>query len=146
MGAGAQDERPLDVRRAGVLLHITSLPSVTLPAATTTGPGDVGPAAHDFVDFLAAAGCSVWQVLPLVPTHDEDGSPYNALSTMAGNPELVSRELAAGRGLLGPESLDAEQLASFVAWCKENDDWLDPYVEFMTLRDLLGHAPWPTWE
>ncbi|MET1000137.1 MAG: 4-alpha-glucanotransferase [Marmoricola sp.] len=134
------DSRPLDVRRAGVLLHVTSLPS---PAG---GQGDVGPEAHRFVDFLAAAGCSVWQVLPLVPTHEEDGSPYNALSSMAGNPELISRELAAERGLVGPETLDAEALADFVAWCEENEDWLDPFVEFMTLRDLLGHAPWPTWE
>ncbi len=139
--SASKDQRPLDVRRAGVLLHVTSL-----PRPSTRGQGDLGPEAYRFVDFLAAAGCSVWQVLPLVPTHEEDGSPYNALSTMAGNPELVSRELAAERGLVGPDMLDAEQLATFVAWCHENDHWLDPYVEFMTLRDLAGHAPWPTWE
>ena len=44
----------------------------------------------EFVDFLARAGCTVWQVLPLVPTHPGDGSPYNAVSAMAGNPELIS--------------------------------------------------------
>jgi 4-alpha-glucanotransferase len=134
---------PLDVRRAGVLLHITSLPPATGRGAAQ---GDLGPGAYRFVDFLAEAGASVWQVLPLVPTHEEDGSPYNALSAMAGNPDLVSRELSEQRGLLGPESLSAEQLATFVAWCEENGRWLDPYVEFMTLRDLLDHAPWPTWE
>ena len=72
-------QRPLDRRRAGVLLHITSLPG-----------GDLGPGAHAFVDFLADAGCSVWQVLPLVPVHEDEGSPYNSLSAMAGNPLLIS--------------------------------------------------------
>ena len=61
---------------------MTSLPG----DGHTSGAGDLGDAAYRFVDFLAAAGCSVWQVLPLVPTHEEDGSPYNALSAMAGNP------------------------------------------------------------
>ncbi len=139
---------PLAVRRAGVLLHITSLPSPQDEAATghsSGGGGDLGPEAYRFVDFLAAAGCTVWQVLPLVPTHEEDGSPYNALSAMAGNHELISRELAAERGLSAPASLDAEQLAAFVAWCEEQEEWLDPYVEFMALRDLQGHAPWPSW-
>ena len=66
---------PLERRRAGVLLHLTSLPD-----------GDLGEQAHDFVDFLAASGCTVWQVLPLVPTHTGDGSPYNSLSAMAATP------------------------------------------------------------
>lgn len=138
------DQGPLAVRRAGVLLHVTSLPSAT-GQAQPTKTGDLGPEAYRFVDFLAAAGCTIWQVLPLVPTHEEDGSPYNALSAMAGGPELISQELAEAQGLVEPESLDAEQLARFVAWCKENDDWLDPYVEFMALRELLDHAPWMTW-
>ena len=135
MSGGLVDQGPLAVRRAGVLLHITSLPSA-----------DLGLDAYRFVDFLADAGCTVWQVLPLVPTHEEDGSPYNALSAMAGSPDLISGELAAERGLVSPEELDAEQLQAFVAWCEEKSEWLDPYVEFMTLRDLLDHAPWPTWE
>jgi 4-alpha-glucanotransferase len=129
------DQGPLAVRRAGVLLHVTSLAT-----------GDLGPEAYRFVDFLADAGCTIWQVLPLVPTHEDDGSPYNALSAMAGGPELISQELAEAQGLITPESLDAERLARFVAWCQENDDWLDPYVEFMALRGLLDHAPWVTWE
>ncbi len=120
------------------------------PGCCCTSPsltgGDLGPGAYRFVDFLAAAGCTVWQVLPLVPTHEEDRSPYNALSAMAGNPELVSAGLAAERGLVEPEGLSAEQLARFVAWCEANGSWLDPYVEFTTLRELLEQAPWPTWE
>ena len=135
---------PLGVRRAGVLLHITSLPSAT--GRIDLRHGDLGTEAYRFVDFLAEAGCSVWQVMPLVPTHEEDRSPYNALSAMAGNPELISGELSAERGLVEPQGLTAEQLATFVAWCEEHGAWLDPYVEFMTLRELLDHAPWPTWE
>jgi 4-alpha-glucanotransferase len=129
----------LDVRRAGVLLHITSLPSAD-------GHGDLGPEAYHFVDFLAAAGCTVWQVLPLVPTHEADRSPYNALSAMAGSPELISRELQAERGLTHPDGLTQTQQAGFKHWCDQHADWLGPYVEFMALRDLLDHAPWPTWE
>jgi 4-alpha-glucanotransferase len=119
-------ERPLDRRRAGVLLHVTSLPG-----------GDLGPSAYDFVDFLAMAGCTVWQVLPLVPTHEDDGSPYNALSAMAGNTELLSPEIAVAAG---PDD------AAYAAWCEEHAVWLEPYVEFTALRALLDRAPWPTWE
>ncbi len=137
MQGGSSDQGPLGVRRAGVLLHITSL-----PGTEQSSPGDLGPPAYRFVDFLASAGCTVWQVLPLVPTHEEDRSPYNALSAMAGNPELI----AAGTELDRPDQLSAEQLAAFVAWCEANEAWLDPYVEFMALRELFDQAPWPTWE
>jgi len=133
--------RPMDVRRAGVLLHITSL-----PPGTDNGDGDLGPEAYRFVDFLAAAGCTVWQVLPLVPTHEADRSPYNALSAMAGSPDLISGELQAEQGLTQPDGLTPTQQAGFTDWCEQHADWLEPYVEFMALRDLLDHAPWPTWE
>jgi 4-alpha-glucanotransferase len=63
----------LDHRRAGVLLHPTSLPGAG-------GNGTLGREALRFVDFLAAAGVSVWQVLPLGPTH-ADRSPYQCLSS-----------------------------------------------------------------
>ena len=130
-----EQEGAFGTRRAGVLLHVTSLP----------GAGDLGDEAYRFVDFLATAGCTVWQVLPLVPTHPEDRSPYNALSTMAGNPELVSRERQSADGLADPTTLDGEQQAEFVAWCAEEGDWLEPYVEFMALREAQGHTPWRSW-
>ena len=60
----------LDRRRAGVLLHISSLPN-----------GDLGEDAFRFVDFLARIGATVWQTLPLNITH-ADGSPYQGLSAM----------------------------------------------------------------
>lgn len=70
-----QEQTPttdLDRRRVGILLHLTSLPGV--------GPcGSIGPEAHNFVDFLADCGMSVWQVLPVGPTQS-DGSPYQTLS------------------------------------------------------------------
>ena len=137
--------RPLDVRRAGVLLHVTSLPGEDDPRSPAA-QGVLGAQAYRFVDFLAQAGCTVWQVLPLVPTHEEDRSPYNALSAMAGSPELISRRRQAEHGLAQVGDLDAEQRAAYESWCAGQRDWLDPYVEFMALRDLLEHAPWPTWE
>jgi 4-alpha-glucanotransferase len=74
---------PFD-RSSGVLLHITSLPSLG-------GIGDLGPAAYEFADYLAAGKQKYWQVLPLSPT-GYGNSPYAALSAFAGNPLLVSLE------------------------------------------------------
>ncbi|WP_395690896.1 4-alpha-glucanotransferase [Nocardioides sp.] len=125
---------PLDQRRAGVLLHVTSLPG-----------GDLGDDAHRFVDFLRAAGCSVWQVLPLVPADEESGSPYQALSTMAGDPALIHRDAEAGRWLGDPRALDDRRREELATWCAEHADWLEPYVEFMALRELHGGAPWQSW-
>jgi 4-alpha-glucanotransferase len=87
----------------------------------------------------------VWQVLPLAPTHPGDGSPYNALSAMAGNATLISREHQAAQGLDSPSALDDRQRAAFSSWCAAQADWLEPYVEFMALRELHDNAPWPTW-
>jgi 4-alpha-glucanotransferase len=79
-------------RRSGLLLHPTSL-------GGSFGIGDLGPGAIAFVEFLAAAGQAVWQVLPLGPTGYGD-SPYQSLGAFAGNPLLVSPELLAEDGLL----------------------------------------------
>ena len=75
----------LDKRRAGVILHPTSLPGVH-------DQGDLGPDAYRFVDFMQECGLSIWQMLPVCPTHD-DRSPYMGISVYAGNPELISLEL-----------------------------------------------------
>jgi 4-alpha-glucanotransferase len=69
-------------RSSGILLHPTSLPG-------RYGIGDLGDWAYKFVDWLDAAGQSVWQILPLGPTSYGD-SPYQTLSAFAGNPNLIS--------------------------------------------------------
>ncbi|MBC7656900.1 MAG: 4-alpha-glucanotransferase, partial [Frankiaceae bacterium] len=74
----------LDQRRSGVLLHITSLPG-------PYGIGDFGPAAYQFVDWLAAAGQRIWQVLPTTPIGPCD-SPYQSVSAFAGSPLMVALE------------------------------------------------------
>lgn len=84
-------------RVSGVLLHVTSLPSYG-------GIGDFGPAAYQFVDFLAAAKQRLWQVLPLSPV-GYGNSPYSALSAFAGNPLLVSLELLVRDGWLAGERI-----------------------------------------
>jgi 4-alpha-glucanotransferase len=77
-------------RSSGVLLHVTSLPSYG-------GIGDLGPAAYEFVAFLAAAKQHVWQVLPLGPT-GYGNSPYASSSAFAGNPSLISLEFLSDWG------------------------------------------------
>ncbi|MGO9324313.1 MAG: 4-alpha-glucanotransferase [Terracidiphilus sp.] len=77
-------------RSSGVLLHVSSLPSYG-------GIGDLGPAAHEFVSFLARAKQHVWQVLPLCPT-GYGNSPYAGSSAFAGNPSLISLEYLADWG------------------------------------------------
>lgn len=87
-------------RTSGILLHVTSLPG-------PHGIGDLGVAAHRFIDFLARAGQQVWQVLPLGPV-DTGGSPYSSLSAFAGNPWLISLERLREEGLLAADDLDGE--------------------------------------
>src|SRR5512143_2592185 len=84
-------------RSAGVLLHPTSLPGLD-------GIGDVGPQAYRWIDWLAATGSTLWQILPLGPTGYGD-SPYQCFSAFAGNPYLVSPELLIENGLLKSEDL-----------------------------------------
>lgn len=79
-------------RQSGILLHPTSLFS-------PYGIGDLGPGAYAWIDFLAAAGCRLWQVLPLGPTGYGD-SPYQSFSTFAGNPYLISPQILLNEGLL----------------------------------------------
>lgn len=79
-------------RNSGILLHPTSF-------AGPYGVGDLGDGAYRFIDFLAASGCKLWQVLPLGPTGYGD-SPYQCFSAFAGNPYLVSPELLIALGLL----------------------------------------------
>src|SRR5262245_9219866 len=85
-------------RQAGLLLHPTSLPG-------GHGVGDLGPEAFRFVDFLAEAGQTLWQIMPLGPP-GFGASPYAARSAFAGNPLLISLERLAQDGLLEPADLE----------------------------------------
>jgi 4-alpha-glucanotransferase len=73
---------PPEYRASGLLLHVTSLPS-------PYGVGDVGPTALSWIDRLAQAGQSWWQVLPLGPT-GYGNSPYQSVSSFAGNELFIS--------------------------------------------------------
>jgi 4-alpha-glucanotransferase len=84
-------------RESGILLHPTSLPG-------RFGIGELGPEAARFVDFLADARQTLWQVLPLGPTGYGD-SPYQCFSAFAGNPLLISLDLLAADGLLISDDL-----------------------------------------
>jgi len=68
-------------RFSGVLLHPTSLPG-------PNGIGEIGEQAHAFIEFLASAKQTLWQILPLGPTGYGD-SPYASFSAFAGNPLLI---------------------------------------------------------
>ncbi|BAT02744.1 4-alpha-glucanotransferase DPE1, chloroplastic/amyloplastic [Oryza sativa Japonica Group] len=105
-------------RRAGVLLHPTSLRG-------PHGIGDLGDEAVAFLAWLRDAGCTLWQVLPLVPPgrkSGEDGSPYSGQDANCGNTLLISLEELVKDGLLMenelPDPLDME------------------YVEFDTVANL----------
>jgi 4-alpha-glucanotransferase len=86
-------------RTSGVLLHPTSLPSA--PGAGELGIGDLGPSAYFWIDVLARAKQTWWQILPLGPTGPND-SPYQSYSAFAGNPNLISPERLTHDGLLNP--------------------------------------------
>jgi 4-alpha-glucanotransferase len=85
-------------RSSGVLLHPTSLPG-------RYGVGDLGEEAYRFIDFLAASGQTLWQVLPLGPTGYGD-SPYQSFSAFAGNTLLVSPDRLISEGLLDKRDLE----------------------------------------
>jgi len=169
--AGAVD---LGRRRAGVCLHLTSLPG-------PRGIGELGAAARRFMDWLQAVGLSVWQFLPTGPT-GFGNSPYQPLSVFAGNPllididEIVEWELLrpgeAGRALdpAPAAEVDFERVASqkgpllalavdrflagpdsglaleFDAFCAVNAaTWLDDFAAYVVLRAQNRGAPWSHW-
>lgn len=147
-------------RRAGVLLHPTSLPS-------TDRLGAIDKSAYEFVDFLHGAGQSLWQILPLNPVGVGE-SPYQCPSAFAGNPLLIDlTRLTAGgmaadfdrqpqertaakewkvrelRRLIGQNGLPTKD-AGYQEFCEEQQFWLNDYCLFMALRQKYG-APWTLW-
>ena len=83
------------MRTGGILMHLTSLPA-------RYGVGTMGGSARRFVEFLQAAGQSLWQILPICPTGYGD-SPYQSYSTFAGNPYLIDLDDLEQEGLLQPQ-------------------------------------------
>lgn len=149
----------LQTRRAGVLLHPTSLPG---PDAM----GTLGRDAYQFVDWLAAAGFGLWQMLPIGPTH-QNLSPYQTLSVQAGNPELISLDDLVAQGWLTQAQREQEKPAVaralaagqfFAHWDPESDRarrfehfcqahryWLEDYALFDALRESYGGESWCRW-
>ena len=98
MGRKAVESQVTSVRKGGILVHPTSFPG-------PYGIGDLGPSSYTFIDFLAKAKQSLWQVLPLGPTGYGD-SPYQSFSSYAGQPLIISPDLLADMGLLMKEDLE----------------------------------------
>nr|WP_326185706.1 4-alpha-glucanotransferase [uncultured Oscillibacter sp.] len=86
-------------RSSGILMPVSSLPS-------PYGIGTLGRAAREFVDFLAAAGQSWWQMLPVGPTSYGD-SPYQSFSAYAGNPYFIDLDYLREDGLLERAEIEA---------------------------------------
>jgi len=153
-------------RRAGVLLHPSSLPGNGFC-------GSLGADARRFVDLLHTAGLQIWQVLPLGPTH-ADHCPYQLVSVHSGNPDLIDLAWLADRGWLtageaeaGHFSVQARECALdqaskvFFAGLDHDPDsavaesyrnfqqlsryWLEDYVRFQAFRNELGSQPWSSW-
>ncbi|MEL6615177.1 MAG: 4-alpha-glucanotransferase [Bacteroidota bacterium] len=160
-------------RQSGLLLHVSSLPSLF-------GIGDLGPGAVDFLDYMAAAGQSLWQVLPLVPP-GYGHSPYASPSTFAADELLVSPERLVEDGILTPEDLASvpdfptDRIAfdavepykralldlaharwrdgaaphlgpAYDAFVREHAEWLDEYALFTALKAAFDGAEWDTWD
>jgi len=162
---------PAGYRASGLLLHVTSLPSLY-------GIGDVGPTAVAWVDRLHEAGQRWWQALPLGPTGYGD-SPYQSLSSFAGNPLLISPDWLIEDGLVraadcagcsfSPTTVDFDAVKRFkfalleTAWKNfstgarsdlrpdfehfgnDHAHWLDDYALFRALKARYAGASYLDW-
>lgn len=158
------------MRAAGILLHISSLPS-------DYGIGTMGKAAYEFVDFLKEAKQRYWQILPVGPTSYGD-SPYQSFSTNAGNPYFIDLDMLCEEGLLqktdysqinwGSDSkyVDYENLynnrfkvlrkafdrfkegnlTEFHAFLQDNEKWVSNYALFMSIKDKNDGKSWLEWD
>lgn len=113
-------------RASGILLHPTSLPGAF-------GVGDFGAEAYRFVDFLADAGQTYWQILPLGQTGYGD-SPYQCYSAFAGNTNLIS-----------PQKLVRENLLTEVD-LSQNPDFPEDRVDFGMVIDWKNRILSKTYE
>ena len=114
---------PSGYRASGLLLHVTSLPS-------PYGVGDLGPSAFSWVDRLDDAGQAWWQALPVGPT-GYGNSPYQSLSSFAGNALLISPECLISEGLLQASDCESHFPSEFV-----------DYSRVMPFKDKLIEKAW----
>lgn len=135
-------------RVAGVLLHISSLPN-----------GNIGSDAYRFIDLLASAGASVWQTLPI--NMPASNSPYQCISTHAGNPDFICHEQLIENGLLNTEEANltsdrifeiayerffAEQPTDeYTEFCESEHFWLEDFAIYLLLRKQHRYFSWNTW-
>ena len=113
------------MRTSGILMHISSLPS-------KYGIGTMGKEAKRFVNFLAEAGQTYWQILPVCPTSYGD-SPYQSFSSFAGNPYFIDLELLCRDGLL------TEEECSSYSWGADETK-VDYGILYENRYDLLKKA------
>ncbi len=154
------------MRKAGILLHISSLPS-------NYGIGTFGKEAYNFVDFLVATHQSYWQILPLGPTSYGD-SPYQTFSAFAMNPYFIDLDLLVKDKLLKrSEILDSLTIESevdyerlynerfkvlkfafdrfdlnnpyFKEFLQNEGYWLYDYALFMAIKESQGSISWALW-
>ena len=155
------------MRASGILMPVFSLPG-------PFGIGTLGSEATAFVDFLAEAKQTYWQILPIGPTGYGD-SPYQSFSAFAGNPYFIDFRLLAADGYLTAEEIPAAQPVDTVDYgalynqrpvllkkaadrllaapspayedfCAAQSFWLDDYALFMALKEHFGWKPWNEWE
>ena len=159
----------LNLRRCGILAHITSLPGAH-------GIGDFGPDAYRFVDWLHSAGQTLWQWLPTTPI-GPGNSPYQSVSAFAGSPLMVALEPLIEHGWLTAQTspdfatdtvdfgrvtawrlarlregfvgfrghASADHRQRFQAWCDDQREWLADYALFMAMESAQDGQPWWTW-
>lgn len=154
------------MRRSGVLLHISSLPS-------PYGMGSFGRAAYDFIDFLYQSEQTFWQILPLGPTSYGD-SPYQTFSAFANNPYFIDLDLLVEENLLHQDEIvstfDSEQYVMydklyeerfmvlkkafqrfnlseyrFQQFVFDQRRWLYDYALFMALKVYHQGQSWESW-
>ena len=130
-------------RCSGILMPISSLPG-------GYGIGSMGKPAHDFVDFLAKAGQTIWQILPVGPTGYAD-SPYQSCSAFAGNPYFIDLDLLAADGLLTKKDYaainwggDAAHVDYGTLYEKRFAVLRKAYANFLKKRPVPGYeTPYP---
>ena len=117
-------------RKCGVLMPVASLPS-------HYGIGSLSKEAYEFVDFLAEAGQSYWQILPLGQTGYGD-SPYQSFSTFAGNPYFIDIEELIEAGYITKEEADSVSFG-------DNAEYIDYekiyYGRFPLLKKAYQNSP-----